>query len=198
MIALILAVAKAAAEASSWPARLWAPAIVAATVAATVSLTTFALAGRRARLDRQRQVFADALDAVMTYREYPFIVYRRNADEPAKERQRISAALSELQARLNGLRGRLRVEDAYVGTRYAALLAETRRVAGPMITEAWNRDPAPADNRVHNPGWDFSELDAYDDDYVRAVADHLSWLYAPARRKLREWWGSPEAADGSR
>ena len=54
-----------------------------------------------------------------------------------------------------------------------------------MITEAWNRDPAPADKEVHNPGWDFSSLDRHDDAYLRAVADHLGWLYAPLRRKLR-------------
>jgi hypothetical protein len=186
---VILAAAESSTSSSNW----WAPAIVAAIVAAAVSLTTFALAGRRARLDRQRQVFADALGAVMTYREYPFIVFRRNPDEPAKERQRISVSLSELQARLNGFRGRLRVEDACVGARYAELLAATRRVAGPMITDAWNRDPAPADNSIHDPGWDLSELDAYDDAFLRAVADHLGWIPAPLRRTVRRWvakWSS--------
>ena len=81
-IALIFAAAKSAAEASS-STSWWAPAIVAAIVAAAVSLTTFALAGRRARLDRQRQLFAEAFEAVMEYREYPFIVLRRNKDDPA-------------------------------------------------------------------------------------------------------------------
>jgi hypothetical protein len=162
-----------------------APTIVISIVALAVSIATFLLAGRRTRLDRQRQVFADALDAVMTYREYPFIVFRRNRDDIAKERQRISSDLSALQAKLNGLSGRLRVEDRYVGERYQELLAATRRVAGPMITEAWNRDPAPADKDVHNPGWDFGELKAQDDAYLQAVEDHLGWLYAPLRRKLR-------------
>ena len=168
---------------SAWAA----PPIVISILALVVSLTTFVLAGRRGRLDRQRQVFADALDAVMTYREYPFIVFRRNADEPAKERQRISTNLSELQAKLNGLQGRLRVEDPYVGARYVELVGATRRIAGSMITEAWNRAPAPVDTQVHNPGWDFSVLDAYEDAYLRAVADHLGWLYAPLRRKVRGW-----------
>lgn len=164
-----------------------APTIVVSVVALGVSVATFFLAGRRARLDRQRQVFADALDSVMTYREYPFIVYRRNVDEPTKERQRISADLSALQAKLNGFQGRLRVEDACVGQRYTELVAATRRIAGPMIAEAWNRDPAPLDSEVHNPGWDFSALDPHDDAFLRAVADHLGWLYAPLRRKLRGW-----------
>lgn len=188
-VILIFAAAQPAAEASS-SASWWAPAIIAAIVAAAVSLTTFALAGRRARLDRQRQVFAEAFEAVMEYREYPFIVLRRSKDDPAKERARISADLSTVQARLNGFKARLRVETPYVGHRYADLVTATRRIAGPMITQAWNMEPVENDTNVHNPGWDFGELDAYDDAYVRAVADHLGWLFAPVRRKLREWRGS--------
>ena len=182
--ALILSAAPAA-KAGSTSSAWVAPTIVISIVALAVSLATFFMAGRRARLDRQRQVFADALDAVMTYREYPFIVFRRNADDAAKERQRISSDLSELQAKLNSLKARLRVEDAFVGARYGDLVAATKRIAGPMITEAWNREPAPADKEVHNPGWDFNALNSCDDAYLRAVADHLGWLYAPLRRKLR-------------
>lgn len=195
-ITLIFAAAEPAAEASS-SSNLWAPAIVAAIVAAAVSLTTFALAGRRARLDRQRQVFAEAFEAVMEYREYPFIVLRRSKDEPATERARISGDLSTVQARLNGFKARLRVEAPDVGDRYADLVSATRRLAGPMITQAWNAEPIADDTQVHNPGWDFSELHSYDDAYVRAVADHLGWLYAPARRKLREWrWRRQQPAGG--
>jgi len=186
---MILAAAHPAARAATSSNSAWvAPTIVISIVALAVSLATFFLSGRRSRLDRQRQVFADALEAVMAYREYPFIVFRRNPDDLAAERQRISSNLSELQAKLNGAKGRLRVEDAYVGARYAELVAATRRLAGPMITDAWNRDPAPADKDVHNPGWDFSALDAYDDAYLRAVADHLGWLHAPLRRTVRGWF----------
>jgi hypothetical protein len=164
-----------------------APTIVVSVIALGVSIATFLLSGRRTRLDRQRQVFADALDAVMTYREYPFIVYRRNADDPARERQRISTDLSTLQARLNGYQGRLRVEDAFVGERYSELVAATRRIAGPMITDAWNRDPAPLDSAIHNPGWEFSDLEPHDDAFLQAARDHLGWLYAPLRRSIRSW-----------
>jgi hypothetical protein len=116
----------------------------------------------------------------------PFIVRRRNPDDLSKERQRISADQSELQAKLNSFRAILRVEDPYVGERYAQLVAATRGVAGAFIKEAWNTDPAGQDVQVHNPSWDFSELDQYDEAYLRAVADHLGWMYAPLRRKVRE------------
>ncbi|MGA9762636.1 MAG: hypothetical protein WBQ14_09450 [Gaiellaceae bacterium] len=155
-----------------------------AILALGVSLGTFFLAGRRARLDRQRTVFADAFAAIAEYREYPFIVRRRDSSEPAKERQRISSDLSEVQAKLNAFKARLRVEDPYVGERYGELVAATRRVAGALIKEAWNTDPVTDDSEIHNPSWDFSELDSYDDAYLRAVADHLGWLYAPLRRRM--------------
>ena len=154
----------------------WAPAIVAAIVAAAVSLTTFALTGRRARIDRQRQVFADAFAAVMEYREYPFIVRRRSKDEPARERQRISGELSEIQAKLNAFKARLLVEDPPVGGLYADLVKETRRVAGAMIKDAWNEEPVGEDGEIHAPPYDFRPLDAPDNAYLQAVADHLSWF----------------------
>jgi hypothetical protein len=92
-----------------------------------------------------------------------------------------------LQAKLNGFKGMLRVEDPYVGERYVELVDATRRVAGAFIKEAWNTDPVGEDSMVHNPSWDFSELDQYDAAYLRAVADHLGWMYAPLRRRLRGW-----------
>ncbi|HLX32596.1 MAG TPA: hypothetical protein VKR79_07495 [Gaiellaceae bacterium] len=187
MTYLHLILAGAAAKPGSAGSAWVAPTIVISIIALAVSICTFVLAGRRTRLDRQRQVFGDAMDAVMTYREYPFIVFRRNVDEPTRERQRISTDLSALQARLNGFKGRLNVEDPYVGARFDELLAATRRIVGSMIAEAWNREPAPSDDRVHNPGWDFGELESYDEAFLRAVADHLGGLWAPARRRLREW-----------
>lgn len=171
---LIIA-ASAPAEASTttdW----WAPAIVAAIVAAAVSLTTFAITGRRARIDRQRQAFADAFEAVMEYREYPFIVRRRSKDEPARERQRISGELSTVQAKLNAFKARLLVEDPRVGKLYADVVKETRRVAGSMIKDAWNNEPAGEDAEIHAPPYDFRPLDAPDNAYLQAVADHLSWF----------------------
>jgi hypothetical protein len=180
-ITLILTVAKEPSSDSAWVT----PTIVLAILALAVSLVTYFLSGRRAKLDRQRQAFADAFAAIAEYREYPFIVRRRNPDEPATERRRISSELSEVQAKLNAFKARLRVEDPYVGERYAELVSATRRVAGAFIREAWNADPVAEDDQIHNPAWDFNELDFYDDAYLRAVADHLGWLYAPLRRNLR-------------
>ena len=174
MIAQILETSRPITEAAS-DTSLLAPAIVAAIVAAAVSLTTFAIAGRRARLDRQRQVFADAFEAVMDYREYPFIVRRRDPTDPAKERQRLSGELSGVQARMNAFKARLLVEDPRIGQLYANLVSETRRHAGTHIKSAWDDEPVTADEEMHAPKHDFSALVAPDTAYLRAVAEHLSW-----------------------
>jgi hypothetical protein len=179
---LTIAAAPAESSATDW----WAPAIVAAIVAGAVSLTTFALTGLRARIDRQRQVFADAFEAVMEYREYPFIVRRRSEDEPTKERQRISGDLSKVQARINGFKARLLIEDPLVGRRYAELVKQNRYVAGAMIKAAWDNPPISADEEMHAPQYDFSALDEYDNVYLRAVAEHLDLLPTRLRRWVRQ------------
>ena len=123
----------------------------------------------------------------MEYREYPHVVRRRSPDEPAKERQRISGELSRVQARLNAFGARLLVEDRYIGDRFAELIMRTREVVGAAIKEAWDNEPVSADKDVHAPPYDFRAVEPFSEAYLLAVADHLSWLYAPARRKLRKW-----------
>lgn len=175
---LLLAAQNAASDNAN--SSLWAPAIVAAIVAAAVSLTTFVLTTRRQRLDRQRRVFGDAFEAVMEYREYPFIVRRRNPDEAEKERQRLSGELSRVQARMNAYQARLLVEDPEIGKLYKKLVKQTRLHAGAHIKAAWDNPPVSADEEMHTPKYDYSALDAHDDAYLRAVADHLSWK--------PDWW----------
>lgn len=184
-IAVMFAAANPAAEASSATTSWWAPAIVAAIVAAAVSLTTLALTGRRERLDRQRRVFAEAFEAVMEYREYPFLVRRRNPADPEKERQRLSSELSRVQARMNAYKARLLIEDPKVGRFYADLVKQTRLHAGAHIKAAWDNEPVSADEEMHAPKYDFSTLDKPDTAYLRAVAAHLERPFGWSRRLVR-------------
>jgi|SRR5579862_4637693 len=176
-------VAAATAVASSSPG-WFTSAILAAFVSAAVALVSVAWNGRRGRLDRQRQLFADALGAVMAYREYPFIVRRRPSDDAAA-RHAISSELSRIQAQLNTFRGQLLVEAPPVGCRYEELVDETRRVVGQYIHDAWDTPPITRDSCVHAPDVDYDPLAVHDDAYLTAVADHLSIIWAPARARLR-------------
>jgi hypothetical protein len=161
--------------------------VVAALVAAAVSLATLWATGRRATQDRQRQVFADAFEACVSYREFAYVVRRRARDTLA-ERSQISAQLSDVQRRLRALEARLRVEAPRVGRRYTHLVAETRRVAGDQIKKGWNEKPVPMAETGNIVGVDFSSLTPTEDSYLEAVRDHLSLLPAPLRSEVRKVW----------
>src|SRR5687768_275002 len=96
--------------------------VIGASISGFIALATFVLSARSTRIDRQRQLFASAFEAIVTYREYPFIVRRRRADRAEEERQRISDQLSSLQASLNSYQARLVVECRTVGAAYKNLL----------------------------------------------------------------------------
>ena len=186
LIAAVTTVTTTAAETEATTLSDWiAPAVIAALVSAAVALLTVAWNGRRARLDRQRQLFAAAFDAAMTYREYIYIVRRRAKDEDGKTRHEISRELSSVQAKLNSYQAQLQVEAPRVGKRYAELVDATKRIAGPLIKDAWDRETIESDNQVHAPDVDLSALDNPDTAYLEAVADHLSPIWAPVRARLR-------------
>jgi hypothetical protein len=161
--------------------------VVAAAIAAVVSFVTLAWNARRNRQDRQRELFAEAFEACVLYREFPFIVRRRNADDLAAERARITSELSRLQARLDSGKAILRVEAPRVGAAFEKLVSETRRVAGPHISNAWDEPALAADVDVHTDGIDYAELEPFDDAYLGEVSDHLSFWPHWINAKWRTW-----------
>jgi hypothetical protein len=160
--------------------------VVAAVIAAIVALVTLSWNARRDRQDRQRKVFAEAFEACVTYREFPYIVRRRNADDLPAERARITSDLSRLQARLDSFNAILRVEAPRVGAAYVMLVAETRRVAGPHISAAWDLPPLATDGDVHVEGIDYAPLRPFDGVYLSEVSDHLSLLPRWVHARLRD------------
>lgn len=152
---------------------LLASSVIAAVVSAVTTAVLFELQGRRSRTDRQRELFGDAFAAVVTYREFPFIVRRRRHDQPEAERERISARLSEVQTAMNVFQGRLAVESPAVGMAYANLVRETRKVAGASIREAWDVEPITRDGEIH-ARFDLTSLEAVDSAFLLAVRMHFA------------------------
>lgn len=151
---------------------IWESALVAALVAAVVSLATLWWNSRQARLDRQRELFAQAFAAVAEYREFPFIVRRR--DSTGTDRSAIHRDLSRIQAELHRYEAMLRVEAPPVAAAYSRLVAETRRIAGAEISKAWDL-PAPSDDKgMHVRDVDLSALSPYENAYLSAAQHHLS------------------------
>lgn len=156
-----------------------APAIIAALIAGVVAAVTLIVNGRRARADRQRELFGIAFGDVSSYCEYPYIVRRRRHDVPEQERIRITTDLSEVQRKLNHNRVVLRVEAPRVASAYDALVDATRHIAGAAIHEGWNLAPITADTGVHVTDVDLTGIVPIEDIYLTAVADHLA---------LTPWW----------
>ncbi len=167
-----------------------APAVIAAAVAGVIAVATLIVNGRRARADRQRELFAAAFGDVSSYCEYPYIVRRRRHDLPEEERIRISTDLSEVQRKLNHNRAVLQVEAPRVAQAYIALVDVTRRIAGTTIHEGWDQTPIARDAGVHVDDVDLSGIKPYEDNYLTVVADHLAvtpwWLRAAARWLARK------------
>lgn len=167
-----------------------APAVLAAFIAGTIAVLTLIINGRRARADRQRELFATAFGDIAGYCEFPYIVRRRRPDAPEEERIRISTELSEVQRKLNHNRAVLRVEAPRVARAYARLVDATRATAGAAIRDGWNFQAATSDSGIHVTDVDLSPLTRYEDAYLAAVADHLAlvpwWVRVAWRRVARQ------------
>jgi hypothetical protein len=154
-------------------APVWESALVAAAVAAAVSLATLWWNSRQARLDRQRELLAEAFAAIANYREFAFIVRRR--DPTGTDRSAIHRDLSKIQAALHNHMALLRVEAPAVAESYSTLVHQTRQIAGAEISKAWDLPPAQDDQDMHVRDVDLAPLTPYETAYLNAVQRHLSF-----------------------
>jgi hypothetical protein len=153
---------------------IWESALVAALVAAVVSLATLWWNSRQARLDRQRELFARAFAAIADYREFAFIVRRRESS--GVDRTTIHRDLSDVQAQLHRFEAMIRVEAPTVAESYSALTAALRRIAGAEIYKGWNHPPADSDVDMHVEDVDLTQLSTWEDAYLDAASNHLTFL----------------------
>lgn len=162
-----------------------APAIIAAVITGVIAVITLIINGRRARSDRQRELFGAAFGDVASYCEFPYIVRRRRHDQPEDERVRISTELSDVQRKLNHHRAVLRVEAPRVARAYTALVGAAKLTAGASIRQGWGLNPIASDTEIHVTDVDLSAMQPFEEAYLTAVADHLAltpwWLRAAGR-----------------
>ncbi|PRB42990.1 hypothetical protein CQ020_05705 [Arthrobacter sp. MYb23] len=164
------------------PSLLLTSAVIAALLTATINIV---LARRRSREEeraRVRTVFAEAFAAYAQYKEYPYVIRRRNADKPAEERVRISEQIRATQEKLSYYLAWTAAESSVVGSKYADLVHQMRAVAGTAMKDAWRVAPITEDSSMVIPTSEvnLSGLKGAEEAYRAAVAVHLA--------KLSPWW----------
>lgn len=170
---LIAAAAEAATEVDAW--KVIAPLVVAA-VAFLGVMTKLAWDSRCARRERLRELYAGGWAAIQSYKEMAFAVRRRNINDRAGERVRLSEAMREIQKDLafhEALIGRER--SGRIAAEYRALVAKTREIAGGIIRRSWNGEPITDDREMHAPDIanELGTLRSFEDGYMDAVAQEL-------------------------
>lgn len=160
---------------------LLAPAVIAALVAATVSFATTWIVAWREERSRRRKMFADAFEAYVSYKEFPYAIRRRRGDQLSEERQRISGELRHLQERLSFFMAWTQVESPKVGAAYTALVEGLRRIAGAEIAKAWTLEPISRDEEMNIGDVNLSSLKPLEDAYFAVLKRRVG----PLRTRLR-------------
>ena len=131
------------------------------------------------RRDRRRELHADALSACMEYKEFPFVIYRRNGKKPEDERLRISESLREVQKRIAHHQAWLRTESENVADKYDELVGTLRSVAGEEMKKRWKAAPIKNDaDMTVAPKFDWSAIVEKEVAYLMAVRKELApfWM----------------------
>ena len=161
----------------------WSALLLAALISAAVSIAGYWQNARANRLDRQRQLFAEAFRSVMEYREFAYKVRRR---PPNGDRSEISDALSEVQTHLSLHRATLEIESPSVAEHYVSLVDETRRIVGPLISRAWEQPPPASDTDMKIHRIDLTELQPYEAKYILACNRHLRGILRSRRPSRKD------------
>lgn len=158
-------------------------AVLAALLTGSINILLARRKSREEDRSRMRTVFAEAFAAYAEYKEYPYVIRRRNSEKPGEERVRISEQIRQTQERLNYYLAWTRAESNNVGAEYAALIEQLRASAGAAMKEAWQQ-PAVADDAamiITSSQVNLKELIAYENAYTAAVENHLKkltpWLF---------------------
>ena len=156
----------------------WPILLLAALISAAVSIVGYWQNARAKRLDRHRQLFAEAFRSIVEYREFAYKVRRR---PPGTDRSQITDALSDVQARLNLHMATLDIEAPHVAPVYRALVEQTRQVAGPQIAAGWDSQPTQSDTDLHIGDIYLSGLESFDEAFIRAARSRLSMKWRRSR-----------------
>lgn len=151
-------------------------------------LWTLWVNGDRAERQRRRELRARALEAVLAYREMPFMIRRRRSEpeERSAERVRLSTHFSEVQTELATCENLLVADGpGWLAQEYQELVSIARSTAGREAHEAWKVDPIIEDSEMNMPEL-FGRLKPLNDGVDR-FREHIAWAGKTRRARVRVW-----------
>lgn len=161
----------------------YVPALIAGAVAVVVALLSPAFTAAAERRLRKREVLAKAVGALAAYREYPYVIRRRDENDQAAERRRISTEIMQVQRELTEASIWIGAEAPSLYDEYVVAVEDHRRIAGGLMNEAW-RTPASTDDAGMNIA-DFHEklapLRAHDAVLADLIRSEVSFSWNPFR-----------------
>ena len=120
--------------------------------AAVGAIVTMTLTCVNEATNRRRDRYAEAVQTLVAWTEYPYRVRRRTDDSPA--------TLTALANHGHDLQERLALHEAWIATEhpamaqtYAATRATLNRLVGPLISEAWDLSPTGTASAMNLRGW---------------------------------------------
>lgn len=120
---------------------------ITAALAVVVALVARHLQLRDKRRDDLRALFSDALAAIATYEELPYLV-RRRSDAPPMTSAELTWHASQVQTRLDYFVARLELEATELGSAYELLVRAARQETGAHVSEAWGQPRITADTEM--------------------------------------------------
>jgi hypothetical protein len=174
-------------DASGSPGLLTGALLSGALLAAVVGAVVNTALARRKSLEEERArvrgTFAEAFEAVIAYKEFPYAIRRRRHDQPEQERVRLSEAMRAVQSRLSYDLAWTMAESGEVGDRYEELVRNLKIIAGTACHDGWLAPPALNDSDMNIPPTvvDLSGLTSFEDAYIAATQAHLSQFLSVKR-----------------
>ncbi len=127
------------------------------------------------RRSRRRELYAEALTACMEYKEFPYVIYRRNGKQLHEERTRISEALRDVQKKIAYHQAWLKTESGDIATAYDNLVQTLRLIAGEEMKSRWKSAPIKRDSEMTvAPKFEWSKIEAKEQEYLITVRRHLA------------------------
>ena len=130
---------------------LWT-AIAASSGAVLGAIATMIFTRVNEATNRRRDRYAEAVQTLVAWTEYPYRVRRRTDDTPA--------TLTALANQGHDLQERLALHEAWIATEhptlaqtYADARATLNRLVGLLISEAWDRSPITKASAMNLGGW---------------------------------------------